>query len=78
MSDIHNFGPPVVEAVDVHHHYGEGLQRASFKPEGIGLLAGLFYHQIAKESKGRKVGEAVMRKDAEESNAPPSLARASS
>ena len=28
MSDIHNFGPPVVEAVDVHHHYGEGPQRA--------------------------------------------------
>ena len=24
----HNFGPPVVEAVDVHHHYGEGPQRA--------------------------------------------------
>ena len=23
----HNFGPPVVEAVDVHHHYGEGPQR---------------------------------------------------
>ena len=29
MSDAaHNFGPPVVEAVDVHHHYGEGPQRA--------------------------------------------------
>ncbi len=28
MSDIHNFGPPVVEAIDVHHHYGEGPQRA--------------------------------------------------
>ena len=26
--NIHNFGPPVVEAVDVHHHYGEGPQRA--------------------------------------------------
>src|ERR1700754_1579191 len=24
----HNFGPPIVEAVDVHHHYGEGPQRA--------------------------------------------------
>src|SRR5438132_7457055 len=23
----HNFGPPIVEAVDVHHHYGEGPQR---------------------------------------------------
>ena len=22
-----NFGPPVVETVDVHHHYGEGPQR---------------------------------------------------
>jgi putative ABC transport system ATP-binding protein len=27
-TDTHNFGPPVVEAVDVHHHYGEGPQRA--------------------------------------------------
>ena len=27
-TDVHNFGPPVVEAVDVHHHYGEGPQRA--------------------------------------------------
>ncbi len=27
-TDAHNFGPPVVEAVDVHHHYGEGPQRA--------------------------------------------------
>src|SRR5437762_8194467 len=25
--NIHNFGPPIVEAVDVHHHYGEGPQR---------------------------------------------------
>ena len=25
--DSHVFGPPVVEAVDVHHHYGEGPQR---------------------------------------------------
>ncbi len=23
-TDTHGFGPPVVEAVDVHHHYGEG------------------------------------------------------
>src|SRR5215510_17378 len=22
------FGPPIVEAIDVHHHYGEGPQRA--------------------------------------------------
>ncbi len=28
MTDIHNFGPPIVEAIDVHHHYGEGAQRA--------------------------------------------------
>ncbi len=27
-SDTHSFGPPVVEAIDVHHHYGEGPQRA--------------------------------------------------
>lgn len=26
-TDTHGFGPPVVEAVDVHHHYGEGPQR---------------------------------------------------
>src|SRR5262249_21884212 len=26
--DTHSFGPPVVEAIDVHHHYGEGPQRA--------------------------------------------------
>src|SRR5262249_4873753 len=27
-SEIHGYGPPVVEAIDVHHHYGEGPQRA--------------------------------------------------
>ena len=27
-SDSGDFGPPVVEAIDVHHHYGEGPQRA--------------------------------------------------
>ena len=27
MVDLQIFGPPVVEAVDVHHHYGEGAQR---------------------------------------------------
>ncbi|MDP3240998.1 MAG: ATP-binding cassette domain-containing protein, partial [Reyranella sp.] len=27
MADTQGFGPPVVEAVDVHHHYGEGPQR---------------------------------------------------
>ena len=27
-TDTQIFGPPVVEAVDVHHHYGEGAQRA--------------------------------------------------
>ena len=27
-TEAHNFGPPVVEAIDVHHHYGEGPQRA--------------------------------------------------
>jgi len=27
MVDIQIFGPPVVEAVDIHHHYGEGAQR---------------------------------------------------
>ena len=27
-TDTHGFGPPVVEAVDIHHHYGEGPQRA--------------------------------------------------
>jgi len=26
-SDSHVLGPPVVEAVDIHHHYGEGPQR---------------------------------------------------
>ena len=26
-TDPHGFGPAVVEAVDVHHHYGEGPQR---------------------------------------------------
>ena len=26
-TDTHGFGPAVVEAVDVHHHYGEGPQR---------------------------------------------------
>src|SRR3954464_11604946 len=25
-SDSHVLGPPVVEAVDIHHHYGEGPQ----------------------------------------------------
>src|SRR5580698_2919492 len=25
--DSHVLGPPVVEAVDIHHHYGEGAQR---------------------------------------------------
>src|SRR5437870_8855717 len=28
VSDSHVLGPPVVEAVDIHHHYGEGPQRA--------------------------------------------------
>ena len=27
VRDIHILGPPVVEAVDIHHHYGEGPQR---------------------------------------------------
>ncbi len=27
MADVHIFGPAVVEAVDIHHHYGEGPQR---------------------------------------------------
>jgi len=27
-ADTHVLGPPVVEAVDIHHHYGEGAQRA--------------------------------------------------
>jgi putative ABC transport system ATP-binding protein len=27
MVDIQIFGPAVVEAVDIHHHYGEGAQR---------------------------------------------------
>jgi putative ABC transport system ATP-binding protein len=26
-SDGHTFGPAVVEAIDVHHHYGDGAQR---------------------------------------------------
>jgi len=27
MAETHVLGPPVVEAVDIHHHYGEGPQR---------------------------------------------------
>ena len=27
-TDAHIFGPPVIEAIDIHHHYGEGPQRA--------------------------------------------------
>lgn len=26
-TDAHIFGPPVIEAIDIHHHYGEGPQR---------------------------------------------------
>jgi len=33
-TDTSNFGPPIVEAVDVHHHYGEGPQRADVLEHG--------------------------------------------
>src|SRR6185436_2026097 len=39
-------GGEAEHAGDIH----EGLERASFEPEGIGLLAGLFDDEIAEES----------------------------
>jgi hypothetical protein len=43
---------------------GERLQRAVFKPEDLGLLAGFFNHEIAEEGKWRKISQTIVGKNA--------------